>query len=137
MATYQIITDSCCDFTRDAYAALEEGYIVVSVQQKGFWTRGGHYLVVEKLLEDGRILVRDSNLFNYGRLHDHKIDSFEWHTITPNGHGYWVYEPKVVSIPACARCGEGNSPILHQDYLCHKCNTALVRRNTWLEEVGA
>ena len=122
---------------RDAYAALEEGYIVVSVQQKGFWTRGGHYLVVEKLLEDGRILVRDSNLFNYGRLHDHKIDSFEWHTITPNGQGYWIYEPKVITIPACARCGEGNSPILQQDYLCHKCNAALVRRNTWLEEVGA
>lgn len=121
---------------RDAYAALEEGYIVVSVQQKGFWTRGGHYLVIEKLLEDGRILVRDSNLFNYGRLHDHKIDSFEWHTITPNGQGYWIYEKKVVTIPACSRCGEGNSPILQQEYLCHKCNTALIRRNTWLDAVG-
>lgn len=122
---------------RDAYAALEQGCIVVSVQHKGFWTRGGHYLVVEKLLEDGRVQVRDSNIFNYGRLHDHKIDSFEWHTITPDGMGYWIYEPKVITIPACSRCGEGNSPILQQGYLCHKCTTALLRRNTWLDAAGA
>ena len=122
---------------RDAYAALEEGYIVVSVQHKGFWTRGGHYLVVEKLLEDGRVQVRDSNIYNYGRLHDHKIDSFDWHTVTPNGMGYWIYEPKVVTIPACSRCGEGSSPILQEDYLCEKCNPALLRRNTWLDAAGA
>lgn len=121
---------------QDAYAALEQGLIVVSVQHKGFWTRGGHYLVVEKLLEDGRVQVRDSNIYNYGRLHDHKIDSFEWHTITPNGMGYWIFEPKVITIPACARCGEDSSPILQQDYLCHKCNTALLRRNTWLDAAG-
>lgn len=121
---------------RDAYAALEQGYIVVTVQQKGFWTRGGHYLVVEKLLEDGRIQVRDSNIYNYGRLHDHKIDSFEWHTVTPNGMCYWIYEPKVITIPACTRCGEGSSPILENDYICEKCNSALLRRNTWLDAVG-
>ncbi len=122
---------------RDAYAALEEGYIVVSVQHKGFWTRGGHYLVVEKLLEDGRVQVRDSNIYNYGRLHDHKIDSFDWHTVTPNGMGYWIYEPKVVTVPACSRCGDGSSPILQEDYLCEKCSPALLRRNTWLEAAGA
>lgn len=122
---------------RDAYAALEEGYIVVSVQHKGFWTRGGHYLVVEKLLEDGRVQVRDSNIYNYGRLHDHKIDSFDWHTVTPNGMGYWIYEPKVVTVPACSRCGDGISPILQEDYLCEKCSPALLRRNTWLEAAGA
>lgn len=122
---------------RDAYAALEQGYIVVSVQHKGFWTRGGHYLLVEKLLEDGRIQVRDSNIFNYGRLHDHKIDSFEWHTVTPAGKCYWIYEPKVVTVPACSRCGEANSPILQQEYLCEKCNPALLRRNTWLDAAGA
>ena len=122
---------------RDAYAALEEGYIVVSVQHKGFWTRGGHYLVVEKLLEDGRVQVRDSNIFNYGRLHDHKIDSFDWHTVTPNGMGYWIYEPKVVTVPACSRCGDTESTVLIQDYLCEKCNPALLRRNTWLDAAGA
>ena len=121
----------------DAYAALEQGYIVVTVQQKGFWTRGGHYLVIEKLLEDGRIQVRDSNIFNYGRLHDHKIDSFEWSTVIPNGQGYWIYEKKAVTIPACARCGEGSSPILQQEYLCHKCDAALIRRNTWLDTADA
>ena len=122
---------------QDAYAALEQGYIVVTVQQKGFWTRGGHYLVIEKLLEDGRIQVRDSNIYNYGRLHDHKIDSFEWHTVTPAGMCYWIFEPKVVTIPACSRCGDGGSSILEQEYLCEKCDPALIRRNTWLDAAGA
>ncbi len=123
---------------REAYAALEEGYIVVVVQQKGFWTRGGHYLVLEKLLEDGRIQVRDSNMYNYGRLHDHRIDSFEWSTITPQGKCYWIYENKVVTIPACSRCGEeGASQVLTSDYVCEKCAAALLRRDTFLSAAGA
>ncbi len=122
---------------RDAYAALEEGYIVVVVQQKGFWTRGGHYLVLEKLNEDGRIQVRDSNIYNYGRLHDHQIDSFEWSTVTPKGMSYWIFEDKVVTIPACSRCGqEGSSLVLTDDYICEKCSPALIRRNTFLTAVG-
>ncbi len=123
---------------RDARAALEEGYIVVVVQHKGFWTRGGHYLVLEKLNEDGRVQVRDSNIYNYGRLHDHKIDSFNWSTIPSNAGSYWIFEKKVVTIPACSRCGEeGSSPVLTGDYICEKCAPALIRRNTFLTGAGA
>lgn len=124
---------------RDAYAALEEGHIVVVVQHKGYWTRGGHYLVLEKLLEDGRIKVRDSNIYNYGRLHDHKIDSFAWNTITPKGMSYWIFEDKVTYIPACIRCGneEGmtDSPMT-EDYYCEKCRPAMLRRETYLDRSG-
>ncbi len=122
---------------QEAYAALEEGYIVVVVQHKGFWTRGGHYLVLEKLNADGRIQVRDSNTFNYGRLRDHQIDSFEWSTITPSGKCYWIYENKVVTIPACSRCGvDGSSQVLTGDYICEKCTPAILRRNTFLAAAG-
>lgn len=129
---------------RVAQAAMEEGYIVVCVQQKGFWTRGGHYLVLEKLVdgEEGgekRIQVRDSNIYNYGKLHDHKIDSFTWSTVIPAGKGYWIYEKKATNIPACVRCGDPEGPaatLLTEDYYCEKCDPAMLRRDTYLTAVG-
>ena len=122
---------------KEAKAAMEEGYLVVCVQQKGYWTRGGHYLVLEKLLPDGRVQVRDSNIFNYGRLHDHRQDSFTWGCITPAGMAYWIYDYKRVSIPACWRCGdettEGLVPgLMEGDYTCEKCVKAQLRRNNFL-----
>lgn len=118
-----------------AYAALEEGQIVISIQNKGYWTRGGHYIALERLSEDGRIQVRDSNIFNYGRLTAHKEDLHSWKTITPNCAGYWIYEDKITRIPACARCGVGDvltGSILTEDYFCHKCDPAMLRRDTYL-----
>ena len=126
---------------RVAKAAMEEGYLVVVVQHKGFWTRGGHYLVLEKLVEDGRIQVRDSNIFNYGRLHDHKKDSFTWSTVTPAGMAYWIYDYKRVSIPECWRCGNENAEglvpgLMTADYTCEKCTAALLRRDNFLTLSG-
>ncbi|MDO5399377.1 MAG: peptidylprolyl isomerase [Eubacteriales bacterium] len=114
----------------EAKQALEDGYIVVSVQTKGFWTRGGHYLLIEKMNEDGTIQVRDSNLFNYGRLPDHKNDRFEWETIPPKCVGYWIFQNKIKTIPACTRCGDGSG--LAENYICEKCQSALARRGTYL-----
>ena len=126
---------------REAKAAMEEGHLVVVVQHKGYWTRGGHYLVLEKMLEDGRVQVRDSNIFNYGRLHDHKKDSFTWSCITPAGMAYWIYDYKLVTIPACWRCGDGTAEglipgLMNGDYTCEKCSAALLRRNTFLTLSG-
>lgn len=122
-----------------AKAALEEGQIVVCLQNKGYWTRGGHYIVLEKLLEDGRIQVRDSNIYNYGRISSHKDDCHTWGSITSSSSGFWIFEDKVVTIPACSRCGSGEArtrDFLREDYTCHKCDTALLRRNTYLAECG-
>lgn len=123
-----------------AKQALEDGYILVVVQTKGFWTRGGHYLLLEKMNEDGRIQVRDSNLLNYGRLEDHKIDSFEWSTIPKDCKGYWIFENKIKTVPACVRCGnpeelpQGLSP---EGYICGKCENAMLRRNAYLTGIEA
>ena len=35
MATYQIITDSCCDFTREGYAARDLAYVPLTLLYKG------------------------------------------------------------------------------------------------------
>ena len=118
-----------------AKAALEEGQIVVCVQHKGYWTRGGHYLVLEKVMEDGMIQVRDSNIYNYRRVPTHKEDKHSWGSITNACGGYWIYEDKITRIPACSRCGtpeEMLDVLLNSDYTCEKCGPALLRRNTYL-----
>ncbi len=117
----------------EAWEALLEGQIVISVQQKGYWTRGGHYIVIEDATEDGLIQVRDSNIFNFGRLKAHVEDWHTWQSVISHSGGYWIYEDKVTNIPACSRCGTGeNGYLLEGDYTCHKCTTALLRRNTYL-----
>lgn len=120
----------------EAYQALKDGYMLVSLHKEGYWTRAGHYLVIEKLNEDGTIQVRDSNLFNYGRLEGHKKDAHEWDTIPPSCKVYWAFNKKVTRIPACSRCGDGHTMMLQEDYLCHKCRPALLRRDTYLSVDG-
>ena len=125
----------------EAEEAMKEGYVVVCVQTKGYWTRGGHYLLLEKMFEDGQIQVRDSNLYNYKRLKNHQIDRFDFSTVIPSGVGYWIYEKKIVTIPQCARCGSPETEgapasMFREDYLCEKCGAALLRRNTYLNYSG-
>ena len=115
-----------------AKAALEEGQIVISLQHKGYWTRGGHYIVLEKITEEGLIQVRDSNLYNYGKIHAHKEDLHTWGSITSSGSAFWIFEDKVTRIPMCSRCGEGGSHFLKEEYICEKCDPALLRRNAYL-----
>lgn len=113
--------------------ALTDGHIVISIQHPGYWTRGGHYIMVEKLTEDGMVQVRDSNIFNYSRLPAHKADKHELQDVFAHGSGYWVIQKKVKTVPNCWRCGDGTQSIVQtEDYLCEKCDKALVRRNAWL-----
>lgn len=115
---------------------LEDGYLVVSLQHSGYWTSGGHYIVLERITENGRVQVRDSNLMNYRKIESHAQDSHSWNSIRNRGAGYWVFEKKVTAIPACSRCGDGTSgsSILREEYLCEKCAPALLRRQVYLDD---
>ena len=122
--------------TRVAKAALEDGYLVVSVQHPGYWTRGGHYIVCESINEEGLVQVRDSNIYNYFRVSTHKEDVHKWGNITAAGSGFWIFDYKIREIPACSRCGapEGvTQSLLLSDYICEKCDPALLRRTTYLD----
>ena len=119
----------------EALEALKEGYIVISIQHKGYWTRGGHYIVLEKVNEDGTVQVRDSNIFNYSRVRAHKEDRHKWENVVSSTGGFWIFEYKIKRIPACSRCGDPEgvtASLLVQDYCCEKCRPALLRRNTYL-----
>ena len=116
--------------------ALRNGQVVINLQWAGYWTRGGHYIAMIELTEDGQYVVRDSNLFNYSRLSAHLQDSHSRSSIAGAGQGFWIYEPKVTRIPACTRCGntEGAPEImLLTDYRCEKCLAATERRNCFLD----
>lgn len=122
-----------------AKAALQEGHVVVSVQTPGYWTRAGHYIVVEKMNEDGTVQVRDSNIYNYVRVSGHMEDKHTWLSVTGSSIGYWVFEKKVTRIPACSRCGEPEGVVeslLTEAYTCEKCQAALLRRDTYLTACG-
>ena len=118
--------------------AMMDGRLIVCVQNKGYWTRGGHYLVVEKMFEDETVQVRDSNIFNYGKLELHKEDRFPWTTIPPSCVGYWIFQDKITAIPACSRCGtqQDGCSVLEESYLCRKCVPALIRRESYLTACG-
>ena len=118
-------------------AALDNGQVVVSLQWAGYWTHGGHYIALTDRTEDGKYVVRDSNLLNYKRIKAHKEDCHTRASIGGDSQCYWIYEPKVTRIPACIRCSEdlgaGAPSILFQeDYHCEKCTAALARRSTYL-----
>ena len=121
---------------RVAKAALEDGYLVISVQHPGYWTRAGHYIVCERMNDEGLIQVRDSNIYNYSRVPAHREDVHKWGNITAAGSGFWIFDYKIREIPACSRCGnpEGvTESLLNVDYICEKCGPALLRRTTYLD----
>lgn len=117
----------------EVVAALENGQVVVSLQKQGYWTKGGHFILLQDITEDGLIQVKDSNLYNYGKLSGHQIDGHEADTITPKSAMYWIYYPKVTSIPACVRCGDTAgegvvTAMFTEDYHCDRCDAAMERR---------
>lgn len=119
--------------------ALKNGQVVVSLQWNGYWTSGGHYIAMIELTEDGRYVVRDSNLLNYKRRYEnHLADNHSRGSISEAGQYYWIYEPKIVSIPGCARCGDDSAPdiLLNSDYICEKCLIAMGRRNDFLTGIA-
>lgn len=116
-----------------AKRALQDGYILVVSESEGYWTRGGHFLVLESIDENDMVQVRDSNIFNYQKLPGFKEDKHPWEKIYPYGKAYWVFEKKVTRIPACGRCGEGKTEgVMTEAYLCEKCAPAVVRRDSYL-----
>jgi len=125
---------------KEAQAALQAGYPVVSLQQKGFWTIAGHFLLLQEEKDNGKLIIRDSNIFNYATLPGHKIDEFEWPSVTAAGSGYWIYEKKITRIDACGRCGQGTgddaSGLFAGEYICEKCTEALQRRGQYLTLCG-
>lgn len=80
--------------------ALENGQVVVAnPRSKSIFTDGGHYIVLSGLTPDGKILVRDPNLYNYSIWNlpireKGYAEGFEEKTIKYNCFPCWIYEKK-------------------------------------------
>lgn len=121
----------------EVQAALENGQPVLCLQYKGYWTSSGHYILLERMTEDGLVVVRDSGIKNYGKLSGHDIDAHEPSTLIPAGNFYWIMQKKVTTIPTCVRCGEPDSEgaprcMFTEAYICTKCDAALQRRGNFI-----
>lgn len=113
--------------------ALKEGKMVVSLQNVGYFTKAGHYLLLWQLNDDGTVKIRDSNILNYGKLDGYRTDSFTSSQVLAANIGFYVFENKITSYPECCRCGGGESTkVLTDSYLCGKCAQALLRREGFL-----
>lgn len=124
----------------DVAAAMQEGDVAISLQRGGYWTRRGHYILLQNFTEDGMVCVRDSNILNYGTIKNHKIDAHEVSSITAKGILYWIVPGKVVQTAACARCDDTGhegfpSAMFNTDYHCTKCNTAMTRRSNFVNSI--
>lgn len=123
----------------EAYEALKAGKIVVSLQHEGFFTAGGHYLVLYSLSEDDKVMMRDSNLFNYTKKFadtDYYENGFPVEMFIPANSICWIIEPKTTQIPACYRCGTEDvdallASLISSEYTCQKCITALHLREVY------
>ena len=119
----------------DAVAALENGQRVISLQQKGHFTSKGHYLLLQQYdPETDTFQVRDSNIYNYGRLSGHKVDYFTRADLLSGASVFYIMKNKVTSTPTCPRCGDNPQPekLLDEAALCPRCTAALTRRNAFL-----
>lgn len=121
--------------------ALRSGQVVISLQVKGIFTSSGHYLLVQAYNEeDDTFEVRDSNIYNYGKLPGHKTDRFSRAALLSGGGQFYIMQPKIVRIPGCTRCGgtfDDHGPEgLIGGYVCEKCTAALSRRENFLKLPG-
>lgn len=75
--------------------ALAEGKPVVSIQDVGLFTSGGHFILLTGINNDGKIMVNDPNGYNYTKnqeLIDGFENGFDDNQITRDGSAYWIYE---------------------------------------------
>ena len=123
----------------EALAALKEGHLVVSLQKPGLFTQGGHYILLTKYQEDGKITVLDPNKHNYVRntiREDGFANGFEEKYITAGARIYWIYEKKTLNNPACDRCGGEGADIFTQSYYCDDCQRILTRQALYEQYCG-
>lgn len=111
-SSYKLFTDSAEDYAvtiekqvwnwEEAKEALENGHVLIAnPKAPSIFTTGGHFIVLSGLTEEGKILVRDPNLFNYSIWNypvreEGYANGFEEKSIKYSCFPMWVYQKKDV-----------------------------------------
>ncbi len=80
--------------------ALENGKVVIANAQKdSIFTDSGHFIVFYGITEDGKVLVKDPNIYNYGvwsgkYLTEGFENGFDQKFVKYNCFPCWIYAPK-------------------------------------------
>ena len=82
------------------YMALKNNQLVVSVQSAGFFTGGGHYILLTGISDDDRVFVNDPYGGNYReeKLKDGFENGFTIDQIRASDGTYWIYGRKELKI---------------------------------------
>ena len=77
--------------------ALRNGQLVISIQSKGLFTNGGHFILLTGINEDERVTVHDPNSWNWIK-NNYMKESFEngftFEDIRQDSEAYWIYPKK-------------------------------------------
>lgn len=111
---------------------MSEGQQVINLQMNGPFTTGGHYILLAHLRSDGKVVVRDPSIKHYQKLYGFREGAFEPKTIQAGATQFWTFDKKILTIPACSRCGNEKSYALSGNYLCRKCLIATDRRDSFM-----
>lgn len=74
-----------------AVEALEQGKVVISAQSAGIFTRGGHFIVLAGIDENGKIIVYDPNGGN-GYNPNGEGAAFSQAQVSASGTMYWIFD---------------------------------------------
>lgn len=85
-----------------AVETLKNGQVIIAHMKGGsIFTTGGHFIVLDGITEDGRILVKDPYIGNYAENKDKALregfeKGFEQKYIAYNSPSWWIFAPKDV-----------------------------------------
>lgn len=122
---------------KEAFAALQKGQMVISLQMAGHFTTTAHFLVLTGVNQEGKIMIMDANVFNHTKRFagkDYYENGFDRDYVGAYGRLWWIYEKKVVRVPGCDRCADPEVetvPICTQPHYCTKYTSLLDKRNAY------
>lgn len=109
-SSFELFTDSARDYGvtiekkawnwEEVMEAMKNGQVAIGrPRTKSIFTDGGHYIVLAGLTEDGKILVRDPNLYNYSIWNypvreDGYLNGFEEKSLKYHCFPFFIYEKK-------------------------------------------
>ena len=99
-ADYGIVMEKQTWSWTDVYSALLNGQVVIAnPTNPSIFTDGGHYIVLAGLTDDGKIIVRDSSIYNYGKWSSNILkegfkNGFDEKYLKYNCFPCFIYQPK-------------------------------------------